>query len=274
MDTAKSIWDRAFDDVNKSTLSGFDVPQDVAEIIAARAGPSIKIPQGGVPITGREMMDFQQAVNQLASETPGGVLEKSAKSRLRKLAKSVDSTVASQLGGKLNDTGEDIGENFLKNKDRWKTWQAIKGVSDKSFANEFTFRQAALSAGKKGARELQDLATESGRVLKPFPSRQGIFQTAAAVGLLGGGGLTGWNAAGEDASFGEKLRNAGIGAAIAYGGAKGVASPKVQKLLADYSKARTPAEAERIAKLIMALRQSGGITRRAAAIASSPEGDE
>jgi hypothetical protein len=271
---AKDLWEKAFKDVNDSTLTGFNVPQDIADAIKARAGSSIVIPTAGTPIKGRDLMDFQQAVNQLASETPGGRLESAAKLRLRGIAKGIDSKVGTELSGQLNATGEDIGANFLKNKGRWKNWSALTSTANKAVGKEFGFRQLALSAGKKGAEGLEDSAIQATKALAPFKSRQGIFQTAAAVGLLGAGGLTGWNSAGEDASFAEKLRNAGIGATIAYGGAKGLASPKMQKLLADYSAARTPKEAARIAKLIAALRQAGGAARRGTAAALSSSGED
>jgi hypothetical protein len=256
-DDLKKAWDTAFDDVNKSRVKGFKVPQEVADQIDKLSEGTVRIPQPGQVMSGAEMLKFQEAVNSLANEIPSGPLGRTKKAQLQSFAKMVDSRIGGQLSGQLNQFGEDIGETFLKNKDKYFQWKTLEKTMKGAPNAEFSPRQFERIVTKRGDKVYKDTAEKASKVLRPFPSNRGVFQTQAALGLagLGGGGLLGWNSSGEDATFADKATNALLGAGGAYMGSKMASSELAQKALVDYGTKGQRA-------LTRALREAGAVGRR------------
>jgi hypothetical protein len=252
---AKKAWDAAFDDINKANVPGMQVPKDIADMVAARSGGSVKVPQKGVAMTGREMLDFQQAVNQLAAETPGGVLERGAKKRLQAIANSIDPHMESNLKGVTDAVGDDLGEKYAANKANWKHWQTVSKASKTAPGGKFSMRQLERAAAKRGDEGLQSFGEDAAESLKRFTSNQGIFQTAAALGLIGSGGLAGYFGVDNDSTAGEKMAGAALGMGAMYGGSRAAASKTAQRIMANYGDEAT-------AKMIARLRQLGNVGRR------------
>jgi hypothetical protein len=220
----QKAWDEAYDDIYKATVPGVQIPQEVAEQITARAGKSIKT---GGDLSGREVLDLSQGIQQIINEMPKGRLERAARQNLEQTRKALESQLQSSLPA-------DLADDFVKNRELYKNFLGLKDASKKAVGGEFSLRQAERSLAKKGgsARELAQQGTE---VLKDFPSRQGIFQTIAASTVpLAGGGYVGWTTADQDASLGEKLARAGSFGAATLGGARALATPTAQKMLVQY----------------------------------------
>jgi hypothetical protein len=263
---AKKAWDTAFDEINQSTVTGFKVPEDIANALRTRSGGSIKIPAPGESMTGREMLDFQQAVNQLASETPRGVLDRATKGRYQKVANYVDDLMETQLRGVKDEVGADLGEKYATNKANWRHWQTVSRAAKMAPGGKFSMRQLERAAAKRGDDALQAFGENASEALKAFKSNQGIFQTAAALGLMGTTGLAGYLGVDEDESLGKKLLGATIGMGAMYGGSKLAASKAAQRILANYGDEAT-------AKMIAKLRQIGNVGRRVATTQMTDEED-
>lgn len=219
----KGYWDEAYDDIYKQTIPGVSIPQELADVIQSRAGTSIKV---GGNLTGREALDLQQAIQQVINETPRGPLEKAARGRLIQAKNQLDSHIKSSLPSPLR-------RKLVSNAERYKTYLGIKNAANKSIGGEFTLKQAARELGRKGSRE-ENFALDAATALKDFPSRQGIFQTLAATGALGGAGVLGASTAGEDATAADRLQRAAMFMGGAYYGPRALASERAQKMLFQY----------------------------------------
>lgn len=257
MPQLQKAWDEAYDDIYKATVPGVQIPQEVAEQITARAGKSIKT---GGDLSGREVLDLSQGIQQIINEMPRGRLERAARQNLEQVRKALDSQLESSLP-------TDLADDFVKNKELYKNFLGLKDASKKAVGGEFSLRQAERSLAKKGgsARALAQQGTE---VLKDFPSRQGIFQTIAASTVpLAGGGYVGWTTADQDASLAEKLARAGTFGAATLGGARALATPTAQKMLVQYGDQGV------LDKYAKALRRMG-LAGRAGAVGAASQAQE
>lgn len=222
----KGHWDDAYNDVYKASVPGVKLPQDVAEEIQRRSGGSIKHTGD---LTGREVLDLTQSLQELINETPKGPLSKAARSRMIGLKEGLEKKLTSTLP-------EEIAAGFEKNKEAYKTYQALLKAGRAAPGGEFSLRQAERQLAKRGAAG-EDLALTGTKVLPSFPSRQGVFQMLAATGAVGAAaGAAGYSGSDPDDSIGKKLLNAGLGIAAAAAGAKYFSTPAGQKLIAQYGK--------------------------------------
>lgn len=223
LEDTKAAWEEAYAPIYRQQISGVSIPADVADEVMKRSGGSIKT---GGDLTGREAIDLQQAIQQLITETPGGRLERAAKNALVQARKNLDTNIMSQLSPSL--------QRLMKsNSARYKTWRAIDAAARKAPGGEFTMKEAARQLGKKGSREA-DFSMDAYKALPDFASRQGIFQTLAATGALGGAGLVGAFSAGEGATALDRLGNAALFAGGAYTIPKFLARPGVQRAMYNY----------------------------------------
>lgn len=218
------VWDKAYDDVYKAEVKNVKLPQSVTDIIQERSGGTVKHTGD---LTGREMLDLTQSLQELINETPKGPLARAGRERLQNLKKVLETKL-------VNSLPKDVAEGFEKNKSAYKTYLALKKAGGAAPGMEYSLRGAERNLAKKGAAG-EDLALRGMQTLPDFPSRQGIFQMAAAAGTVGGaGGVVGWKNTDQDADLLTKLRNAGLGVGAAMLGAKFLSSQAGQKLVAQY----------------------------------------
>jgi len=191
-------------------------------------------PKAGEELTGAQVLslkkDIQSAINELPAK------ESYKKADLIKYKNSLDDL----LKQNFNPTGKGKGQwaqeldRYHKLEPYYKKYQDVLSAAAKDPASLFTPKQLLSStnkrAGKKGGVSghgaLNKEAKPATEALKDFPSRQGIFQSMAAVGgassAVGGilGGLVG----------GPMGAVAGLG--VPYALARVLARPGTQKLLA------------------------------------------
>jgi len=232
---AKKAWAHAFDDTNKAVVKGFDVPKDIADDLL-KYDSTLTIPQVGRRITGRAMADFKQAVNDLASRSKAGALTRASRSRLYKMANTVDKRMYRDLLAQnaRDQFGEPLWKQYAINTKNYGVWQKIQAAAKKAAGGEFTPQQWESVTRRSNLREpIKDFADTAAKAMPKFPSNPGIFQLRAALGLLPmAGGFAGGTFAGD--SIPEKLAYGALGAGAVYGGMKGVTSQPWQRTVFDY----------------------------------------
>jgi hypothetical protein len=259
MKRMRGEWKTAFDDIKAKDVAGFRVPQNIADAIrAGNPTGDIKIPQFGKLHKVEDLMDYQQAVQQLSEKVPGKILTRGQKKIYQNEANRVDRMLQQRLSRHTNAAGENLGEKFAKNKDAWNVYKKLEQMAARKGSGQFTMQDAerVIAKSRNATPEMRDFANAASRSLSKFPSNPGPFQTAAALGMLGIGAGGGAYAGGEDASIGDRALGGTLGVLGVLGAGKGLSSKTVQKMLAQYG------EQGLLDRLAPALRRFGSAGRR------------
>jgi hypothetical protein len=222
------------DKYNSFTINQYPINFDVdaPRGLYRRLPEGVKLPKKGTVVMGSDMMNLRQTVQDVIDELPEK--ERVLKSQLtafkddlwKNLKDDIDPTGKGRTpGGKELKEYESLAPYYRKYQDLVKAAQSAIGknseFSPEQLAKATNSRagNAGISGGGAFSGEAK-LATES---LKPFPSRQGIFQTAAAMSM-------GAAAAGGAAVGG--IPGAVLGVALPVTAGKVLASKRVQRALA------------------------------------------
>lgn len=236
----EDYWKTAYDDigvlpVKLFTSSGgrtaWQVPKEVEEAMLAASGGRFKAPSAGQTVTGEVLVNLRRAANELLERVPeGSTLRNAEKAELEGFVSQIDDTLKANLDptGKGRGQMAQIYRDYLEKNGYYDTYQTLVSAGQKAAKNsEFSPAQLAESAARNTGRSavrggasdsLQEVGRLADTALQDFPSRMGLFQTVAALGL--GGAAT--------ATMG--LPGA-IGTAGVLGAGRAFASEGVQKLL-------------------------------------------
>lgn len=235
MGDLKSAWDTKYGSftINQYPIN-FDV--DVPKGLYRRLPEGVKVPKRGTTVMGSDMMTLRQTVQDVIDELPEK--ERVLKSQLtafkddlwKNLKDDIDPTGKGRTpGGKELKEYEALAPYYKKYMDIVKAAQSAIGKS-----SEFSPEQLAKatnsragSAGVSGGGGFSQEARLASEALKPFPSRQGIFQTNAALGTAAGLG----GAAALGATVGGPV-GAVIGVGLPIAAGRALANPNVQRALA------------------------------------------
>lgn len=186
-------------------------------------------------MTGAELLSLKTELRRVA-----GVLRKTGNSNAAKQFDSMVDDVHNVMKRNLDPSGKGKGQfamevrDYFDNLPQFNKWQDVLAAAEKGDASRFLpkhlMKTTAKRAGRKGLsgggvfnREAKNAVD----ALQDFPSRQGIFQSTAAMGLgsIGASGLMGGMAAGPIGGV--------VGAAAPFVVARVLARPGVQKILSE-----------------------------------------
>jgi hypothetical protein len=207
--------------INASKVKVNPVTRSLVEAEAARLGVPYRIPQG-VQSKTQNMLNFRNAVSEVKMKLEPGQMTKTLRANLDDTLKKIDDQLEKQLDPEVFAAYSNLGPSY-------RNYQTLKSAVDKakSTGQQFTPPQLLVAAAEKagaaarsGGGTFQQIAGKAAKSLQDFPSKAGVYQMVAALGLSSGGlGLilgTGMPA----------LTAAGI-----YGVAKLVGSKKFQQFL-------------------------------------------
>lgn len=233
-------WDDAFEAARD--VAGIRIPKNWKSLPGVLRDfldkKGYKIPSGNV--TGRELIDLKEASNVLVSHLKGQrILTKSDRDALQLFNKELDARIIGSLKrvARLRNSSPEMklaADAYIQNLKRYPRWLQVKSAATKAGGtSEFSPQQLLNAATKQSPRgmfggggRMQELGKIGRESLKEFPSRPGVYQLAAAAGLLGGGTL----------GYGDQLPGGTVGGALTglgmlYGGSRGLASRAVQRRL-------------------------------------------
>jgi hypothetical protein len=234
----EDYWKTAYDDIKGVPIKlfggggrNFNVPKAVREAMDQASDGTFVVPQAGQTVTGETILNLKRAAQELLDEIPKGTsLRRGQRKELEGFINHLEDTLKTNLNpsGKGRGQMAQIYNDYVEKTPYYKTYQDILAAGSKAVANsEFSPAQLASAAGRRAGKSglsggaddsVQELGRLGSEVLPDFPSRQGLFQTVAALGI-GGGAMS------------------GLGAPVAAGtagliaGGRGMASPTFQKLL-------------------------------------------
>jgi hypothetical protein len=252
MDHLKREWDRAYDGINRSQIRNVSIPTTVSDAVEARSTSAI---MGGAPsirtsgnMSGADALDLSKTIQNLIDEIPvGDAGRKAERDLLVTTRRNLERHIENELPWRE-------ARKFVKNRDQYKNYLGIKAAADAATKKnkEFTLDQATGGLVKSKSGQA-NLAADMATTLKDFPSRQGMFQQAAANALIYGGLGAAGGYAGYKADGGT---GAGAGMAAAMlSGPRALARPGVQKALFKY--ASGPGVLDRYAKALRRMGQAG-----------------
>lgn len=239
----EDYWKTAYDGIGAVPIKLFNgaggrqswkVPLEVEEAMKAASGGRFAPPPVGATVSGEVMVNLKRATEELLEKVPeGSTLKAAAKKELEDFSEHIDDMLKQNLDptGKGKGKMADVYRDYLDKQPYYEDYQRLlsagqkavkaRGVSDFSPAElaASSARQTGTSAVRGGgAGSMQETGRLGAATLPDFPSRQGLFQTAAALGLggsfLAGGGVP-----------------VAAGAAGMMGVGRALASPRAQKLV-------------------------------------------
>lgn len=189
-------WDTAFDEIKDWPIRAFsDVtsspPSWLRKIIEKQGKGMVKIPRSGDTLTGADILTLKTTLGEIIP-----TLGSKAKSAAMRYQKSLDGLLRRNLNpsGKGTGQGARILHDYEEATKFYPAWKTLQRAASKAKDNlNFTPQQLAKAA-KKSAKDLvlenKSVAQRAGELgieaLEDFPSRQGLFQTLAALGAAGG----------------------------------------------------------------------------------------
>lgn len=208
----ENYWKTAYDEIGKLPIKLFSgaggraawtVPQEVTEAMGRASGGRFVPPSAGQTVTGEVMLNLRRATDELLENiNPDSVLKGAQRAELEAFRAQIDDLLKQNLNptGKGKGRVAEIYNDYVEKAPYYQAYQDLLAAGQKAIANaEFSPSQLAEAAGRRagvpglkgGASDsLQEVGRLAKSVLPDFPSRQGLFQTAAALGL-GGSLLTG-----------------------------------------------------------------------------------
>jgi len=181
------FWSTAYDDIGASVLStrGLRTPAAVTNLLKKETGGMYRIPKPAASAKAQHLLNYKNALNELKGQLSPGQLDKAMRGQIDSALKNIDDVLKKGLD-------DEVYQGYRALEPYYHNYQILNRAVDKakSAGQEFTPQQLLTAAAEKGGvgarsggRPLQQTADSAMRALPDFPSRQGIFQTVAALGL-------------------------------------------------------------------------------------------
>lgn len=231
MGDLKAAWDNKY---ASFTINQYPIKYDVGTprgLYRRLPSAGVPVPKKGDVVMAKDLMDLRQTVQDIIDELPAK--ERVLKAQLtaykddlwKNIKSDIDPTGRGKTpGGKELKEYESLAPYYRKFKD-------VEAAAQKALnkSSEFSPEQLAKASAERagptgvaGGGALADEARIASGALKPFPSRQGVFQTAAAMGMTAA--MLGGHAVGGP-----------VGAVLAMGlpiaAGRALASKRVQRAL-------------------------------------------
>jgi hypothetical protein len=235
----EDYWKNAYDELGQTPIKLFNgaggrtawsVPAEVEGAMKAASGGRFVPPQAGQVVNGEVMLNLKRATEELLEALPeNSVLKKGAVKELEDFSQHIDDMLKQNLNpsGKGKGQMADLFKDYLAKQPYYEDYQRLLAAGQKALqsrgTSDFSMRELAAASARQtgrtalrggGAGSLQETGRLGAASLPDFPSRQGLFQTAAALGL-GGSFLVGGPA----------------GVAGMMGAGRALASQRAQKLV-------------------------------------------
>jgi hypothetical protein len=183
----------AYDDIGRTVMDASKVrvnkvTRDLVEMEAKRLGVPYRIPQG-IQSKTQNMLNFRNAVSEIKMRLEPGQMTKTLKASLDDTLTKIDDQLEKQLDPEIFAHYTNLGPSYRK-------YQTLKSAVDKakSTGQEFTPPQLLIAAAEKagaaarsGGGSFQQIAGKAAKALQDFPSKAGVYQMVAALGLSSGG---------------------------------------------------------------------------------------
>jgi len=171
--------------MNATKVKVNKVTRDAINARAKEVGIAYRIPSGEVSV--QKVLNLRNAITELKMATENSQFTRGLHTKFDKTLKNIDDQLESQLS-------PEAWKQYSALRPAYANYNVLKGAVDKakSLGQEFTPQQLLVSASEKGGaaarsggNAFQQTADEAMRALPDFPSREGIFQIVASLGLAG-----------------------------------------------------------------------------------------
>lgn len=185
-DKLDEFWSTAYDDIAKTTMNttGLKIPKGIKDLIKAE-NPAYRIPKGG-QVTGKQLMNLRNGLSEMRynPQLTSGSFKGSVRKQLDDSIAQVDDVLRKSLDG-------DQFAYYESLRPYYKNYQTLMGSMKNAAgdAQEFTTKELLAQATRRGklgepdVGSVQAIARLGKEALPDFPSREGIFQVAASLGL-------------------------------------------------------------------------------------------
>lgn len=181
-------WSSAYDDIFEDVVDagGVRLSDDIIRQLE-RAGIDLPAPGRG---QAGELLHIKNALSELLGKTkPGSTLQAARREGIQDGLDSIDDILR-------NDLSDDAWASYAAKAEPYENYMAIGTAVEAASkeAGEFmpkvltqALSRRAGQAGRAGGGGLQQATQRAAEALPAFPSKQGVFQTAAALGLSSAG---------------------------------------------------------------------------------------
>ena len=180
-------WDNAFDAAKRADVDvgNFRLPATVQSTVDDLSGGMF--PQLSGKVKGGQLLELRNGLNRIMSDLdPTQPLNQSIRGQYKAVVKQIDDMMERSLP-------KDIWDDLAAKRPYYKNYLDLTKAAQKAGKEGFEANPAQLASttaqrGGKAARigegtELQQASQTAHKVLPPFPSREGIYQLVAALGL-------------------------------------------------------------------------------------------
>lgn len=182
----------AYDEIGNTVIDASKVrvnkvTQDLVEAEAKRLGVPYRIPKG-IQSKTQNMLNFRNAVSEIKMKLEPGQMTKTLRANLDDTLNKIDDQFEKQLAPEVFAAYSNLGPSY-------RNYQILKSAVDKakSAGQQFTPPQLLVAAAEKagaaarsGGGTFQQIAGKAARALQDFPSKAGVYQMVAALGLSSG----------------------------------------------------------------------------------------
>jgi hypothetical protein len=163
------------------------VTRDLVEAESNRLGVAYRIPQG-IQSKTQNMLNFRNAVSEIKMKLEPGQMTKTLRANLDDTLKKIDDQFEKQIDPDIFAHYEHLGPSY-------RNYQTLKSAVDaaKAAGQQFTPPQLLVAAAEKagaaarsGGGTFQQIAGKAAKSLQDFPSKAGVYQMVAALGLSSG----------------------------------------------------------------------------------------
>lgn len=185
-DKLDDFWSSAYDDIGAQTMNtqGMKIPKGIRDLIKSE-NPAYRIPKGG-EVSGKQLMNLRNGLSEMRynPQLTSGSFKGSVRKELDDAINQVDDVLRKNLDG-------DQFQYYESLRPYYKNYQTLMGSMKNAAgeAQEFTTKELLQQATRRGklgepdAGSVQAIARLGKEALPDFPSREGIFQVAASLGL-------------------------------------------------------------------------------------------
>lgn len=163
------------------------ITRKLVENEAARLDVPYRIPQG-IQSKTQNMLNFRNSVSEIRMKLEPGQMTKTLRANLDDTLKKIDDQFEKQLDPEIFAAYSNLGPSY-------RNYQALKSAVDnaKAAGQQFTPPQLLVAAAEKagaaarsGGGTFQQIANKAAKSLQDFPSKAGVYQMVAALGLSAG----------------------------------------------------------------------------------------
>ena len=184
-----NYWKTAYDPIKAELIGVFKKhwtkpPDFLEKEVQKIARGRIKLPVPGEVTTGKNILDLKNLINNQILPKEAPIIQQ----ELKAYVKSLDDLIEANF--KPGSKNRHIYDDYLDLREPYRNWIDLQKAAAKATGAEFSASQLAKSAqrGTQGLPTsqqtvLQKAAEMGSKTLEDFPSRQGLFQGAAALGL-------------------------------------------------------------------------------------------